>query len=669
MSVPLRAAVALAVVGCLLSSAFAASGSAALDEIAVAKAALRDGLWDVARAHAGVVDSAEAKLIVLESLAGEKKWTEIAERLKGWKGQQGDGFDYYRAVVRGDHAGALAILKRVGSAEGLIEVRLHEAEALAAGGDRPAATAIWREIAATTNLSERVLALVGANLMEEPLLRRAYAEVRTPGLRRRTGLRLGMVLLRDQKTSAEGETLIRSIVKDAPDAEGAMDAYIAVADAKVADGQWKDAMETYRETVEIWPMAARLFAVQEGRGWAMLKLGRREEALEAFRLAGELATDDAARATVLLKEGDILSEMGQVEKAMEKYRAVTEKYPKTTVAVQLKTVLKLREMEAEGRRLYGEFRFAEAMKAFDRVAEADSARRQRMSFFKVLCLYGEGRDDDAESAARELVASCADLVVRAEATMWLAKFLFNRREWKESGQMFAAYAETAEVAASAAEALLWAARAALAESDCGLAIQLSTRLVERYPDSTFKAGALLVQGESLVEQARFDEAVLVFERALAADGVSPADRQRAQVLKADALFAMGADNPVRYQAALDAYQAVRFGGDLPASGRIVLAFKIARTLEKLKRVDEAVDQYYARVVLAYREERLRNGRLNDEARAAFSRAGLRLADEFESRGKNRQAMNVLALLADSDVPAAEEARKRMDKISNSGRFL
>ena len=132
---------------------------------------------------------------------------------------------------------------------------------------------------------------------------------------------------------------------------------------------------------------------------------------------------------------------------------------------------------------------------------------------------------------------------------------------------------------------------------------------------------------------------------------------------------MGADNPVRYQAALDAYQAVRFGGDLPISGRIVLAFKIARALEKLKRIDEAVDQYYTQVVLAYREGRLRNERLNDEARAAFSRAGLRLADEFESRGKDRQAMNVLALLADSDVPAAEEARKRMSRISNSGRFL
>lgn len=639
------------------------------NDLAIAKEALRDGLWTVARTHAGKVGSDEAKLVVLESLAGENKWQEIAERLKEWKDRKGDGFDYYRAVVAGDHAAAGKILKKGGSAEGLLEVRLQEAEKLVKAGDGVGAMSIWRALSAQTNLSERVLALVSVNLMDAALLRKAYAEIKSVALRRRTGLRLGMVLLRNEKTAAEGESLIRAIVKDAPDADGAMDAFISVADAKIAESQWKEALEAYRESIEIWPQAARLFAVQEGCGWALQKLGRREEALEAFRMAGGLATDDASKATALLKEGDVLSEGGQGEMALAKYREVTEKYPKTTVAAKLKTVLKLREMESEGRRLYGEFRFAEAMKAFDLVAEADSARRQRMNFFKVLCLYGEGRDDEAEKRARELIAVCADPVVRSEATMWLAKFLYNRREWRESGQLFSAYAETVDVPESAAEALLWAARAALAGNDSGLAIQISTRLVERYPDSAFKAGGLLVQGESLVEQARFDEAVLVFERMLAVEDVRPEDRLRAQVLKADALYALGADNHVRYQAALDAYQTVRFAGDLPASGRIVVAFKIARALEKLKRLDEAIDQYYSQVVLAYREGRLRGEHFNDEARAAFSRAGLRLADEFESRGKDRQAMNILSLLSESDVPAAEEAKKRMSRISNSGRFL
>ena len=650
---------------CLLSFLLTAD----TNDLAIAREALRDGLWGIARIHAEQVGTAEAKLVVLESLAAEDKWPDVEERLKSWKGEKGDGFEYYRAVTVGDHEKAMALLKKGGSKEGLVEVRLHEAEALARKGDRIGAEDIWRAISADTNLTDRVLALVSVNLMDEGVLRRAYAAVRTVDLRRKVGLCLGRALMRNAKTTSEGETLVRAIVKDAPDADGAREAYIAVADAKITEEKWKEAIDIYREAVEIWPSAARLFAVQDGRGWALQKLGRREEALEAFRQAGELAPDESFKATALLKEGDVLSEMGQGDKAMARYREVTEKYPKTTVAAKLKTVLKLREMESEGRRLYGEFKFDEAMKAFDRVAEADSARRQRMNFFKVLCLYGDGRDQESEVGARELVATCADPVVRAEATMWLAKLLYNRREWKESGRLFAAYAETAEKEESAAEALLWAARAALAAGDCNLAIQLSTRLAERYPNSAFKAGGLLVQGEALVELARFDEAVLIFDQVGSSDGVAASDKLRAQVLRADALYAMGADNPARYQAALDAYQAVRFGGDLPASGRIVVSFKIARSLEKLKRLDEAMDQYYTHVMLAYRGGRLRGERFNDEARAAFSRAGFRLADEFESRGKDRQAMNVLGLLSDSDVPAAEEARRRMERISNRGRFL
>ena len=642
----------------------------AADELSIAKEALRDGLWDVARAHAtNAVDTAEARLVVLESLAREGKWQAIGERLDKWREAKGDGFDYYRAVVRGDHAAAMAILKRGGSQAGCVEARLYEAERLERGGDGVRAAEIWRAVVAVTNVGERAFALASMGLMDPVLLRKAYANTRSVSLRRRVGLRLGVVMLRDGKTAAEGERLVRALVKDSPDADGAKEAFLALAEAKLDAGLWKESFEAYREAVEIWPDAVRIASVQEGRGWALQHLGRREEALEAFHSAGELATDEVAKATAILKEGDLLSEMGRGKESMAKYREVMERFPRTTVAAKLKAVIRLREMEDRGRKLFKEFRFGDAKQAFEKVAEEDSARRQRMNFFVVQCLYGLGLDDEAVAKARELVAACPDPLVRSDAHMWLAKFLYNRREWKESGRLFAAYAESAEDPVRAAEALLWASRAALAENDFNLAIQLSTRLSDRYPDSPRRASALLVQGEALVELARFDEAVLVFDRVSLSEGMDPDDRLRAQVLKADALYAMGADNSVRYTEALEAYRAASFGGSLSGGGQIVVAFKIARTLEKLKRMEEAIDQYYAHVVLAYRTGRLRGERFDDEARAAFSRAALRLADEYEGRGRDRQALSVLELLAESDVPAAEEAKKRKAAISNKGRFL
>ena len=651
---------------CLLSVVRLA---AATNDLSVARQALRDGLWDVARTHAQKVGTDEAKLVILESLAGEGKWKDIARLLDGWKSVRGDGFDYYRAVTKGDHAAAVALLRKAGSPEGCEEADLFEAGELAKSGKRVEAERIWQAMVAKTNVSRRVFALASANLMDADLLRKAYDEVDSTSLRRMVGLRLGTVLLRDAKTAEEGEKLVRKIIKDSPDADGAREAMLAVADRLVTGGQWKQAFDAFHEAIEIWPDVAKIASVQEGRAWTLRKLGRQDEALAAFRRATELASTDEDRARSMVNEGDLLQEMGRDAESMTCYRAVLEKYPKTSVAGALKKIVDVRELEKKGRELYRQFKFAEAVGVFAEVAKADAMRKPMMDFFTALCLYGEGRDDEACSQARKIVAECADAGVRQKATIWLAKFLYNRREWSEAIRLFVAFADSKPVNEQAAEALLWAARAAFADNDFNRAIQLSTQVAERYPESKSKAGALLLQGEALIEQTRFDEAVLVFEKASTTETASSEDRARAQMLRADALFALGADNPARYATALEIYRAVSFGGKLGVDEKIVVSFKIARVLEKLKRTNEAIDLYYSQVVLAYRDARLSGLRLSEAARTAFSRAALRLADEYESRGKDRQATRILKLVVESDVPAADEAAKRIQRLSNKGKML
>ena len=640
------------------------------DELSIAREALRDGLWDVARAHAsGIATNDEAKLVVLESWAGEGKRDEIAKALGGWQDAKGPAFDYYRAIVASNHVAAAKILKDSGSVAGVLEARLMEAADLAKSGARTTAESLWRSVAASTNASTRAFALAAVNLMDVGLLRRAYADVRTIREKRVVGLRLGQALLRDKKTAAEGAKLVRAVVSDSPDAEGALDAFLAIADAELAAGRWKLAADVYAEAAEIWPDAAKRPSVHDGRGWALLKLGRRDEALAAFIRAEEVASDDDAKATAILKQGDVLSELGRGEEAMAKYRDYVANYPKAPYAERVRRLVAVRENEAKGRALYRDFRFEEARKAFAEVAREDPSRRQRMEYYEVLCLYGEGADSQSADLAERLVASASDAEIRGAVMLWLAKFRYNRREWKAAGKLFAVCAESEPDAVRAAEALMWAARAALAENDFTGAIALSTKLAERYPKSAALPQALIVQGEALIELARFDEAVLVLDRVGVMEQVPPLERLRAQMLRADALFAMGADNPARYTAALEAYRAIRFGGKLSESEQIVVSFKMARALEKMKRLDEAVDQYYTQVVLAYRNGRLRHVRFDDEARTAFSRAAFRLAEEYESRGRDGQAISVLTLVEQSDVPAAAEAAKRIDRISKKGRFL
>lgn len=674
-------------------------------ELDVAKEALRDGLWEIARNHAVKVEGDEAKLVILESYAREGKWTEILKTLASWAGHSGDGFAYYQALAQaelsrplearktldsvkmsdpayvllsaklrariamteGDSSGALKILKESGFAEADDEARMSAADILNAAGKRAEAEKIWREITSKTNVDERVFTTAAVNLGDRETLHRAYDQARTPALRRLAGLRCGIASIATPATFAEGAAIIRALVKDAPDTEGAKEAYLAMADAYLAAGKCTEAATAYAYALETWPDTAFMTVVQEGRGWALRKQGKGLEAAEAFAKAEEVAQTDADRARAALALGDTLSEIGRGDEALAKYRLVLEKYPTTEAGEKLKVQMKLRDMEARGRELFRNYDFEGAMKVFSELAQLAPERKARSDYFEMLCLFGQHQDEAVRRKAREILDDAAvEPRIKAETTLWLAKFEYNNRRWTESRRLFSDYVTQEPQSAKAPSALTWAARAAFAANDFDAAIESVSKLVERYPNSPERLRGYIVQAESLIELSRFDEAVLVLDRAALVEGAPAADRLRAQVLKADALFAMGADNAARYREALDAYRAVRLGESLPPELQLVVSIKIARTLEKLKRTDEAFDQYYSEVVLAYRKGRREGVHYDDETRAAFARAAFRLADEYERRGRDFQAMNVLELVRESDVPVSGEAAKRIARIQAKG---
>lgn len=651
-----------AMIVCIMLAAGALAG-----ELLIAKEALRDGLWDLARKHASEENSDEAKLIILESYAGEGKWDEIKGALTEWKDAQGKGFDYYRAVIAGEHDKAIAILKADGGDEGILEAMMYEADKLDVAGKHDEAKDIWRQTIKGSNTSDRVLAIASSNLMEEDALSRAYAQVGSVKNRRMIGLRLGVVRLANEATRQDGERLIRAIVKDDPDTEGATVAFLSLSDYALKSEEWQVALDVLNEAIEIWPELSKVAEVQESRGWAMSRLGKSDEALSAFKQMEVYAKDGEVRAKAIIKTGDVLTELNRIDEALERYRKVATELGETKYAQDLKKTMVVREQESKGRELYREFRFEEAEKYFQMVAIADEKHKDRMNFYIALCEYGLGNEREADGMVAELIKNGKDTRIHYEAILWLAKLKYNRRAWKESSELFAKYAQSGF--GDAAEAMLWEARAMFSGGDYAQAITIVSKLIEKHPETTHKFKALLVQGEALMELARFDEALLIFERVAVSESIVAEDRLKAQILRADALYAMGADNPIRYASALEAYRAIRFGGVISPSEEIVVSFKIARVLDKVERDDEAFDQYYTQVVLAYRNGRERGGRYSDEARAVFSRAAFRLADECESKGKDRQAIAILKLVANSDVPAAIEAEKRINRISMKGRFL
>ena len=108
--------------------------------------------------------------------------------------------------------------------------------------------------------------------------------------------------------------------------------------------------------------------------------------------------------------------------------------------------------------------------------------------------------------------------------------------------------------------------------------------------------------------------------------------------------------------------------DVPPSMRLVVSFKLARALEKMHNYNEASDQYYTNVVMAY-VDGVRAGVLFDgNARSLFARAAFVLADECEASGNRRQAERMLRYVVDAKIPSSDAARERISRLrKESGR--
>ncbi len=438
------------------------------------------------------------------------------------------------------------------------------------------------------------------------------------------------------------------------------------ADVLLASGRSADAAAVYAEVKD----KSFIQRARFGRADALLRSGEKANALTLYREisgeGGELAVESGLRAA------SIASTLGRYEEAVDIYTGIlnTGKEPSDEQA-------RVRSLEGRGRSYYNSFRYREARADFDEVAKLRPARAAEMKFFNALCSFGEGRGDEAEAAVRTLLGETGDTPFRNDLSMWLAQYCALKRENKTAMAIF----ETCSTNRFAPpgrriEALVRAARCASASADYQAVLDFALRAATNATavtaaksatsETPWVAEAMVQQGEALMELGRADEAVLVFERASAI----PADRallSRVAVQRADCLMAMGADDDRRYNQALEAYRAVLREEDISASMRLETSFKIGRTLEKLRRGDEAMDQYFANVVVAYHDathpadgERIQY--FDGSARAFLARAVFILADHYEGRGELDQAIRVLGHLEDAALPSSDEARRRIARL-------
>ena len=73
---------------------------AGVSDLDVAKKALRDNLWEIARIRASKAEGEDSRIIILESYAREGKWKEILDSIASWGSPPGDVYVFYETLAK-----------------------------------------------------------------------------------------------------------------------------------------------------------------------------------------------------------------------------------------------------------------------------------------------------------------------------------------------------------------------------------------------------------------------------------------------------------------------------------------------------------------------------------------------------------------------------------------
>lgn len=317
-----------------------------------------------------------------------------------------------------------------------------------------------------------------------------------------------------------------------------------------------------------------------------------------------------------------------------------------------------------GRLRYARRSLAAAISDFMEVEKAGFESVAEARLCRVYALYGLGRDEEALAAAEETIAAGTGGTTLPDITLWLGQYRYNEGDMTKAEAIFADFADRWPDDPRSPATLLWAAKAAMARSENLRAVGLLAALGERYPDDPAIQEARLLQGHVLCNLARFEDAVLVLDDAIAK---APAGEfaVRALIMKGDALFALSGSSRSSVTNALAAYGAARSRTDASPSQMLECGFKMARCFERGGDADGACSRYYEDVVLPYLK-------IADEAspedRDFFEQAAFAAARLLEARGDVNAALSMLRHVADAGGQGVERASHEMARIRAGDRL-
>ncbi len=283
-------------------------------------------------------------------------------------------------------------------------------------------------------------------------------------------------------------------------------------------------------------------------------------------------------------------------------------------------------------------------------------------FARAQCVEQAGDEAATRAAFEQVAKEHPNSPVAAEAFFWLAQQQFNNKQWVEAQKLFMTVPAKWPAHRLADTAILWAARAAMNRQAYKEARDVLEGLLQNpaYRASPWRADARMLEAETLTEESKFAEALLVFE-SIARDFPDSPRADEAWGRVGDCHFSLATEDPAnprleRYQQAVLAYQQVLNSLRADRAIKSQARYKIGKCFEKLGKRAEALERYLEIVYDADEQGRIAAGP------AWFCRAGLDAGELLEGDGRWREAAKVYARLAQSGFAGAEGAKQRLQRI-------
>ena len=430
--------------------------------------------------------------------------------------------------------------------------------------------------------------------------------------------------------------------------------WVKVGDARLAAGQFEKAYIDYQAVTEMptnHPLKAR--AMYQS-GIAKLRAGDLDLAMQHFRCTETNYPASGFAPRAALQEAEILKQKNQTEAALKEYTRIAEQYTDQTVRASA--------LHQRGLILFEASRTSEAEKAFESVVQEypEAAETPQAFYMRGFCRHQLGDADTALKIFDEFIAKYPDSPWTPEVLFLTGELAYNRGDYPLANTTFLDIADRFPQHELSDDSLYWAASALLQQDNFLDAFKLYSRLAKEYPKSSLMLKTRFAQGEALSELGEFSRAILAYEEVIKASPDSPlADRARGR--RGDCLFTLGSTEPARYNEALSAYQSLYNRPTVDFSLKLQALFKIARSEEKAGHADKAFAHYMEAV---YSIDELKNP-VPPEAVLWFTRSALEAAARLERQSRWKEAVTIYERIVAADVPAKEEAEKRILKIKQN----